>query len=117
MNRKTWRSLRAPSTSSTMKLSFSSCRCCAVEWGLELGQWASGGEGGASEPQPPTVRPTLQRSPCLSKHTHYAFLFVQQSFLGAWPAEEGECTELEGWGRGTLQLCQSSAGKMMAGNP
>lgn len=35
VNRKTWRSLRAPSTSSTMKLSLSSCLCCGDEEGRE----------------------------------------------------------------------------------
>lgn len=49
VNRKMWRSLRAPSTSSTMKLSFSSCRCCGHSvyrgqvrvMGVE-GRWGTG---------------------------------------------------------------------------
>ena len=80
MNRKTWRSLRAPSTSSTMKLSFSSCRCYggAGGWcGLELGQWASRGAG------PHTLSlllsGPLSSAPSVSVNTtlHYTFLFVQ----------------------------------------
>lgn len=47
VKRKTWRSLRAPSTSSTMKLSFSSCRCWGKtgnmfqQWQLQIWHWGS----------------------------------------------------------------------------
>lgn len=49
VKRKTWRSLRAPSTSSTMKLSFRSCRCWwetekmfpLVKKGPQIKHWAS----------------------------------------------------------------------------
>lgn len=99
MNRKTWRSLRAPSTSSTMKLSFSSCRCCVVEWGLELGQWASGVGVGLQSLSLPLSDP-LSSAPPVSANIHTTLSFVRQSFLGAWPAEEGECTGLGGWGGG-----------------
>lgn len=46
MNRKMWRSLRAPSTSSTMKLSFSSCRCCGHSvYRGQVRRWVWRGDG------------------------------------------------------------------------
>lgn len=82
MNRKTCRSLRAPSTSSTMKLSFSSCRCCG---------WAGAGQGRGSQASTPT--PTFSSS-ALNTHTlHPCSLFHKvPEPLRPWLVEEGEQT-------------------------
>lgn len=66
MKRKTCRSLRAPSTSSTMKLSFSSCRCCRG-WGAGQG---GGGLGlHAPDLQPSHPLPSAPSTSSARKHT------------------------------------------------